>query len=215
MIRTLDHPARDVPIVACSADVFAHQVRRFEEAGMNGHVGKPLTQAVLAKVLIRHAFRFRTPRADSSGDGPVAGPVGDVSARSWLPDDRLDTALAELRRDLATLTAAIGSPGAASGAAAGAHAVISTACILDFPSLGRACQAFEVACRSGEGQEVATADLLRAIEVTVAQIDELRRPLELKAGTQHPFTGRLPDAIFEPVSAHAASVTRRPSGDRP
>lgn len=214
IIRALDHPARDVPIVACSADVFSHQVRRFEEAGMNGHVGKPLTQAVLAKVLIRHAFRLRTPRADSLGDSPASGAMGDVSARSWLPDDRLDAALAELRRDLATLAADIASQGAASGTAAGAHAVISTACILDFPGLGRACQAFEVACRSGDGQEGATADLRRAIAVTMAQIDELQVARESETGPLSRFGGDASDQVFEPADADAASMTLRPSGDR-
>ena len=81
-----------------------------------------------------------------------------------------------------------------------AHALISTACMLDFPRLGRACQAFERACRSGIGQGAATDDLRQAIAATVAQADELRPAGGTQAGGHDDLAGGIPDRILDPVS---------------
>jgi signal transduction histidine kinase/ActR/RegA family two-component response regulator len=47
MIRDLKGPARDVPIIAMTANVYAEQVAHFLSAGMSGHVGKPFDRAEL------------------------------------------------------------------------------------------------------------------------------------------------------------------------
>ena len=51
-IRALDVPrAREIPIVAMTANVFREDVERSHEAGMNDHIGKPLDfDEVLAKL---------------------------------------------------------------------------------------------------------------------------------------------------------------------
>jgi CheY-like chemotaxis protein len=41
-IRSLSHPIKYVPIIAITANVSPAQVRSYLEAGMNGHVGKPI-----------------------------------------------------------------------------------------------------------------------------------------------------------------------------
>ena len=42
VIRSLDHPDHDLPIIAMTADAFAEDVKRSLECGMNAHVAKPI-----------------------------------------------------------------------------------------------------------------------------------------------------------------------------
>lgn len=69
-IRALPYPARDVVIVGSSANVFAHQIRSFEEAGMNGFVAKPLTRAALAQMLLKHGLGEPERAALPTGSEP-------------------------------------------------------------------------------------------------------------------------------------------------
>ena len=51
-IRSLDNAAlAGIPIIALTANAFAEDIRAAEEAGMNGHVAKPLDIALLMKTL--------------------------------------------------------------------------------------------------------------------------------------------------------------------
>jgi CheY-like chemotaxis protein/anti-sigma regulatory factor (Ser/Thr protein kinase) len=54
-IRSLDAPrAKAVPIVALTANVFKEDIDRCIAAGMNGHIGKPLSMQGIAAKLRRH-----------------------------------------------------------------------------------------------------------------------------------------------------------------
>ena len=51
-IRSLDHPdAASVPILALSADVYQEDVKRAKDAGMTGHIGKPIRPETLYDAL--------------------------------------------------------------------------------------------------------------------------------------------------------------------
>jgi CheY-like chemotaxis protein len=51
-IRALDTPqAKSVPIIAMTANVFKEDIEKCREAGMDGHLGKPLDMEELFSVL--------------------------------------------------------------------------------------------------------------------------------------------------------------------
>ena len=61
-IRALDmRKAREIPIVAMTANVFHEDIQRCLEAGMNEHIGKPLNQEEIMRIL--HKYLRHTPPA--------------------------------------------------------------------------------------------------------------------------------------------------------
>ncbi|MEA1831515.1 ATP-binding protein [Methylobacterium durans] len=223
IIRSLDHPSHDVPVIACSADVLSHHLRRFEEAGMNGHVGKPLTQAALAKVLIRYAFRLRTQPVRREAPLPVvASPEASTSGRHWLSEERLDAARGNLREDIRILRDTIRA-GDYEAAACKAHAMISTACILDFPGLSKAAQSFEAACKGGAPDGPERAHFLACLDETVAAIGEARAAQRARIIVVPETAAPPAEAPAEPdggviASSYPTSLMKRlrsRAGDRP
>jgi CheY-like chemotaxis protein len=60
-IRALQHPAKDLPIIAMTANVLPQQIAQFRAAGMDDHVGKPFKREELYSAVqrwagTRHAF---------------------------------------------------------------------------------------------------------------------------------------------------------------
>jgi len=55
LIRAYDHPrSKTIPIIAMTANVFKEDIERCLEAGMNGHVGKPLDFSEVTSALIKY-----------------------------------------------------------------------------------------------------------------------------------------------------------------
>ncbi|MBD5134317.1 MAG: response regulator [Clostridiales bacterium] len=54
VIRTLERPDRDLPIIAMTADAFAEDVRRSLECGMNAHVAKPIDVEEVMRLLEKY-----------------------------------------------------------------------------------------------------------------------------------------------------------------
>ena len=58
-IRSLpENSARDMPIIAVTANVFAEDVEKCFEAGMNEHIGKPLDMRILLEKLCKYLQRY-------------------------------------------------------------------------------------------------------------------------------------------------------------
>jgi two-component system, sensor histidine kinase and response regulator len=99
-IRAEDGPNRDTPIVALTAHAFAEDVRRCLDAGMNGHLTKPLRRADLAATLAR----FVTRAASAASPAPDAAPRDPLDAAQG--GDEIAAALQRLEAETSAEVAA-------------------------------------------------------------------------------------------------------------
>jgi PAS domain S-box-containing protein len=83
-IRAERGPNRDTPIVALTAHAFAEDVRRCFDAGMNGHLTKPLRRGDLAATLARFVTGTAVSSAASAGESGVAGGTRDADVVAAL-----------------------------------------------------------------------------------------------------------------------------------
>jgi len=67
-IRASGRAGHDTPIVALTANVLPEQIRQCRDAGMQGHVAKPVDPRALMAALIEHArpIEHTAPRADAA-----------------------------------------------------------------------------------------------------------------------------------------------------
>ena len=176
-IRALPSPIGEIPIIAMTGHVMPQEVKTFLEAGMNGHVGKPIERAKL-----------------------------DESIRRWLPSGDNDNARMELKssnfdqtmfeafvrvlgadkaeriadRFLKSLTGAFKST--LSESQREAHGLINTAGMLGLSGLVRACRAIaelapspEPECGGKALQELQQAQLIARQTLTKQLLPKLRR----------------------------------------
>lgn len=140
LIRSLDHPAAKVPIVAMTANVLPHQVALCRDAGMQDHVGKPFKREDLLATIERWGA---TPpivddigRYDRTTFEALAEPMGAAGAL------RLLSAFA---RDLeARFGGDAGEPDATT-LGRHAHALVSAASMLGFDGFAALCREAEAA----------------------------------------------------------------------
>lgn len=70
-VRAQDSVNRDIPIIALSADVLPEHVAATAKAGMNGHIGKPISALELLGVIERWAT-VRPPTGAAAGQEPLS-----------------------------------------------------------------------------------------------------------------------------------------------
>jgi CheY-like chemotaxis protein len=151
-IRSLDGPARNIPIIAMTANVFPEQLRRIKAAGINAHVAKPVELDDLLGELNRllgpqdigpPAEKPHRPRAPFAADEfeNFRAMMGSKIVAVWL---------ARLSQDLQSAFFDHGqAPPDRSRLARRAHAIVSQAGILGFSELARLCGTLEEACATG------------------------------------------------------------------
>jgi PAS domain S-box-containing protein len=80
-IRAPTHPARDVPIIALTANALPSQREAYLAAGMNDYLAKPIDLAALAQVLARWGGAAASAVA-SSATGPATEPATGPATRN-------------------------------------------------------------------------------------------------------------------------------------
>lgn len=145
-IRNLEHPARALPIIACTANVLPTQISEFQQAGLDGFVSKPLRLGELYSVVDRFAAVSAEP-GDIEPQRLANRHEAETLIRLIGPD-RTIAALEPFDDALSQLLSRASSGGAIQPAevAQMAHSLISTASLFGMTELASACREIEVAC---------------------------------------------------------------------
>ena len=159
IIRGLDDPAKDVPIVAMTANVLAHDVKSFKAAGMNDHLGKPFNRKQLLDKVRQwlHAEGADSRRgAQNAALGQSPDPNHNETRTieelcSMMGPEWVVQGLSELKDHIELTFDGISAHAADRDALARqAHALVARAGFLGFAKLARLCGELERACRRGE-----------------------------------------------------------------
>lgn len=152
-IREGGGPARDVPIIAMSANVLPQHLREFREAGANDHIAKPFRIALLIeKVGNWLAPVTRGEERDPSGAADLStyDPATLEEARSLMGEQWIRANLTRLEANIGTLLASDVGSGTSldvAGLERRAHQIVADAGQLGFPELSRRTSELEQACR--------------------------------------------------------------------
>jgi HPt (histidine-containing phosphotransfer) domain-containing protein len=187
-IRSLPEPARHVPIIAMTANVLRQQIESFLDAGMNGHVGKPLKRNDLLAAIERSVSQPATlslappaipNNSDLVLDAETFAAVSDLLGRQKV-NALLGKLAAQLRSQLC------GNPDNTEDRAEiarEAHKLISTAGMLGFSVLSDRCARLEAAALANQDDVTAVLNDARAacqsvlaeITIRLARPDDLAR----------------------------------------
>lgn len=175
LIREAGIDASQTPIIACTANVLPAHERAFHAAGVDAYLRKPMRQnelyATIARVLGTHAREEAVSEPVTVADAPQ-GP----SLVSLLGAHRAVAALDTLAGELNALTDADPRGADAQARVARlAHAMISTACMLDMNDLAQGCRTLETACLRRTGIARALAALRPLITQAVTQGEDMKR----------------------------------------
>jgi signal transduction histidine kinase/HPt (histidine-containing phosphotransfer) domain-containing protein len=160
-IRGSHGPCRDVPILALTAQSFAGQRAQVMDAGMNGHITKPVDYATLMRAIAgatppaRRPVNKARPPVLLDETGPPSVPRLDRATLeetlSFLSPEQIATHFQSLRsreEQMLTLLDQNEDPASLMDAA---HTLASTAGMFGFQALSGAARAFEHAQYQGAG----------------------------------------------------------------
>jgi signal transduction histidine kinase/HPt (histidine-containing phosphotransfer) domain-containing protein len=159
-IRRLPDERARVPIIALTAYTFGHQVAQCRDAGMDGHVAKPVDYTTLVHTIESAAFRSSSswPAPTEAATTEEAGVAGVHPSSPLVLDRRVldevlsfmahDDAIASLRSvrlNFEQLSDLLAQPAKPSQLAEVAHQVASTSGMFGFMPLAESCRTFEAA----------------------------------------------------------------------
>ena len=180
-IRALDHPARNVPIIAMTANVLPAQVAQMREAGMDDHVWKPFKRdqlhAAIERALVGR-FEKEKPFVENQADTTFDQATFDECVDA-VGMDRIGGLLDQLAVLIDLFQASLDDPEHHGTLMRDAHKLVSAAGMLGFVELSGLCRQVEGAeAKPDEIQRLAPR-LKRASATALGQIDALgARPVK-------------------------------------
>ncbi|GJE19578.1 ATP-binding protein [Methylobacterium marchantiae] len=177
LIREAGIDAQRMPIVACTANVFASREAALQDVGMNAYLRKPLRQIELYETIER-VLGSPVQGEKISRSRAKMGARSDLDVVTLLGPARVVAALDVLCNDLDALSMpeAFDEPNR-KRTARSAHAVISTACMLEMTELAESCRNLEVACEGGTDLALVAGQIRPLIVRSVSQARDLREEL--------------------------------------
>ena len=154
-IRSLPEPARHVPIIAMTANVLPQQVESFRAAGMNGHIGKPLSREELLSAVARAVSQLVPPGLVASAAHSSTGVVLNAETFGAISDllgrQKVNELLGKFAVQLESqFSASPESEEAWTEVEREAHKLTSTAGMFGFAELSGSCAALEDAIQKNE-----------------------------------------------------------------
>ena len=191
MIRELPAPFGQVPILALTAQSFAEQRARCRDAGMNGHIAKPVEYATLMRAITETT-------AHSAAGLPGDWPTGEAVAFDAHPPPQLDRAVldetlaflspAEITGHLRLLRARqelmlrlLDQPADPASLTEAAHVLASTAGMFGLTALSAVSRQFEHAMARDMPKSDQPADQVRSeTQAALAILAELMRETRMQ-----------------------------------
>jgi signal transduction histidine kinase/DNA-binding response OmpR family regulator len=150
LIRAMQPPTRDIPIVALTADALRGAEDRYRSVGMDGYLSKPLSAKALFEML--NALVSDGPRRRSAADGVPAIDAAVIdSLRVFLKPDQFETLVKETLTDIEARIVRLGGCldlADTGGAAKEAHDLISVSGNCGLRALSTIAREIEHACRN-------------------------------------------------------------------
>ena len=155
IIRTLDGPAADLPVIALTANVLPDQIAACRDAGMDEHLAKPLDMSALFAVLERVRRGAATAKAGHDGSlSETARNALDDLTRRYM--DHVATLLDDVDRHMAARDV--------EQLACLAHSVAGTAGSFGLTPLSDAAFDLEAAAKRGDDSDRLRSELDQAAE---------------------------------------------------
>ena len=171
-IRALDEAGRSVPIIALTANVFAQQIKEYQAAGLNDHIGKPIQSSRLLSVIERWTGGS-AESAPGEGKAGEPGPLdvdrdGQARLRQRLGPDRFGRLLRSFRADLEGRLAVRDGETLKRDA----HAMMSAADFLGFTGFAAIARESEQLLLRGAAPETVCDRLVAARAAALLQMDD-------------------------------------------
>ncbi|MFN3670462.1 MAG: ATP-binding protein [Bosea sp. (in: a-proteobacteria)] len=167
-LRMIDEPARNVPIIALTANVFAQQIESYRRAGMNDHLGKPFHRDALLE-MVAHWTDATRPAAGVTAVPPQPALLDDATLQELsglIGADKVRDLLRRFQSELPERLVATGS----AEIGMEAHAIVSTAGLLGFQALAAAARLVEQTAEAGDDLAQPLLLLLEARRAALAQL---------------------------------------------
>ena len=172
-IRDLDGPAKSIPIIALTANVFSQQIESYRDAGMNDHLGKPFHREALLAMIERWSGGAAGAQEPNSRAAkpvpPVLDPTRQAELSGLIGAEKTRELLLRFRDELPEQLGSV----VPAALRADAHAIVSTSGLLGFARLSAAARTLEQAIDDGHDISPPLTALLAARSVTLARVNAL------------------------------------------